>query len=112
MAAAGLAAIDSIEGEPARRTRLLGLALDLRGRLVLNGLIQPTSVSQIIPVVLGEPARTMAAAAELRRRGMFVPGIRPPSVPPGQSLLRISLTCLHTDRHIEDLIAALAEVVG
>jgi 8-amino-7-oxononanoate synthase len=43
---------------------------------------------------------------------MFVPAIRPPSVPEGQSLLRISLTCLHTEQQLEDLIAALAEVVG
>jgi 8-amino-7-oxononanoate synthase len=53
----------------------------------------------------------MAAAAELRRRGFFVPGIRPPSVPEGQSLLRISLTCLHTEQQLNDLVAALRDVL-
>ena len=51
-----------------------------------------------------------AAAHELRLRGFFVPGIRPPSVPEGQSLLRISLTCLHTDDQIDALVAALCDV--
>jgi len=53
----------------------------------------------------------MAAAAQLRSRGFFVPGIRPPSVPEGQSMLRISLTSLHTEQQLDDLVAALAEVV-
>jgi len=110
MAAAGLASLESIEREPERRRRLLELALNLRGRLVLSGLIQPTSLSQIVPLILGEPARTLAATAELRRRGFFVPAIRPPSVPQGQSLLRISLTSMHTEQQVDNLVAALAEV--
>jgi 8-amino-7-oxononanoate synthase len=63
-----------------------------------------------VPVILGDAERTMAVAAELRRRGFFVPGIRPPSVPEGQSLLRISLTYLHTIEQIDNLVAALREV--
>jgi 8-amino-7-oxononanoate synthase len=76
----------------------------------LAALIRPTALSQIVPIFLGDANRTMAAAAELRRRGFFVPGIRPPSVPEGQSLLRISLTCLHTPEQIDALVAALCEV--
>ena len=41
--------------------------------------------------------------------GFFVPGIRPPSVPAGQSLLRISLTSSHAEQQIDDLVAALRE---
>ena len=81
----------------------------LRTRLQASGLNTGNSLSQIIPVILGDADRTMAAAAELRRRGFFVPGIRPPSVPEGQSLLRISLTCLHTEEQIDALVAALCE---
>jgi 8-amino-7-oxononanoate synthase len=110
VAAAGLAALDIVQREPERRKKLQVLALDLRERLVEAGLIKPTSLSQIVPVILGAAERTMAAAAELRRRGYFVPGIRPPSVPEGQSLLRFSLTCLHTEQQIEELVAALADV--
>jgi 8-amino-7-oxononanoate synthase len=45
-------------------------------------------------LVIGDADRTMSLAASLREAGFFVPGIRPPSVPEGQSLLRISL-CYH-----------------
>lgn len=85
------------------------MALDLRKRLYSLGLIEIDFLTQIIAVILGDPNRTMSAAAKLRERGFFVPGIRPPSVPEGQSLLRISLTCLHTVEQIDELVAALCE---
>jgi 7-keto-8-aminopelargonate synthetase-like enzyme len=110
IAAAGLAALQIIRDEPQRRNQLLATAAELRRRLILAGMIEPGSVSQIVPVTLGDPSRALSAAAELRQRGFFVPAIRPPSVPEGQSLLRISLTCLHTQQHIHDLVAALTEV--
>ena len=52
----------------------------------------PTPRSQIVPVILGTDARTMAAAAALQDAGFDVRGIRPPTVPPGTSRLRLSLT--------------------
>jgi 8-amino-7-oxononanoate synthase len=64
------------------------------------------STSQIIPVFLGTPHVTMQLASSLRDQGLFVPGIRPPSVPDGESLLRISLSCSHTDDHIDRLVHA------
>jgi len=112
LAAAGLAALEIVRHQPERRAKLLSLAGELGRKLEARGFHAPTSRSQIVPLILGEPNRTMAAAAELRRRGYFVPGIRPPSVPAGQSLLRISLTCLHTAEHLDGLVAALAEVAG
>jgi 8-amino-7-oxononanoate synthase len=111
VAAAGLAALDICRREPDRLRKLQQSALYLRGALALRQLIRPTLPSQIVPIILGDADRTMAAAAELRRRGFFVPGIRPPSVPEGQSLLRISLTCLHTVEQIDNLVAALTDVV-
>jgi 8-amino-7-oxononanoate synthase len=111
LAAVGLAALDIVVQEPGRRDRLLQLARQLQTRLAAVGLVSETPGSQIVPVVLQDPQTVMTAAAELRRRGYFVPGIRPPSVPTGQSLLRISLSCLHTDEQIDaaaDAIVAVA----
>ncbi len=110
--AAAIIALDILHTEPQRRERLGQLARYLFGRLVERNLLRSMPIAHIVPVILGDADRTMAAAAELRRRGFFVPGIRPPSVPEGQSLLRISLTCLHTEQQIDDLVAALLEVVG
>jgi 8-amino-7-oxononanoate synthase len=110
VAAAGLAALTIIESQPLRGDKLLERASHLRARLRGLGLNTGKSQSQIIPVILGDAARTMAAAAALRERGFFVPGIRPPSVPEGQSLLRISLTALHSEQQLEALITALVAV--
>src|SRR4029453_19368862 len=94
-AAAGLWALEIVRQEPQRRRELVVKSAVLRTRLSHLRIFDSISPSQIIPVVLGDANRTMAAAAELRRRGFVVPGIRPPSVPDGQSLLRISLPCMH-----------------
>jgi 8-amino-7-oxononanoate synthase len=54
----------------------------------------------------------MKASAALLERGMVVPAIRPPSVPPGTSRLRVALSAGHTDDQVESLQIALEEVVG
>ena len=110
-AAAALAALEIVRNHPQRRVELLGASAALRMRLSGEGLDVGNSESQIIPVILGSPERALAAAAELRRRGYFVPAIRPPSVPPGQSLLRISVTWRHSHRQLEDLAQAIIEVI-
>jgi 8-amino-7-oxononanoate synthase len=110
VAAAGLAALNVVRRRADWRTELVGKADNLRHRLQRLGFDTGGSQSQIVPVILGGASRTLAAAAELRRRGFFVPPIRPPSVPEGQSLLRISLTYLHTEKQIDDLVAALRDL--
>ena len=49
-------------------------------------------------------------AEQLFARGLYVPAIRPPSVPPGQSRLRISLSAAHDAAMIARLVQALAEI--
>jgi 7-keto-8-aminopelargonate synthetase-like enzyme len=74
--------------------------------------VAPGHGSPIIPVVLGDERRALAAAAALLERGLLVPAIRPPTVASGTSRLRIALSAAHTDRQVGMLVAALAEVVG
>jgi 8-amino-7-oxononanoate synthase len=93
-----------------RREGLLELSKRTRDALRSHGFDIGASESQIVPVILGDARRAVAASAELREMGFFVPAIRPPSVPDGQSRLRISLTALHTSQHVDDLIAALLGV--
>jgi 8-amino-7-oxononanoate synthase len=74
--------------------------------------IRPGHPSPIIPVVLGEEAVALAAAAALEERGLLVPAIRPPTVPPGTSRLRVALSAAHTDEQVELLADALAGALG
>ena len=64
-----------------------------------------------MPVIVGEPGRAVAAAAALAEAGFFVPAIRPPSVPEGESLLRVSLSWLHDDETLERLATAIIDHV-
>jgi 8-amino-7-oxononanoate synthase len=74
--------------------------------------IAPGHPSPIIPVVLGDERRALAASAALLERGLLVPAIRPPTVAPGTSRLRIALSAAHTDDQIALLADALRETVG
>ena len=91
MAVAASAALDRIEQAGDLRERLKTLMVDASENICAP-LGLPAPRSQIVPVILGEDRRAMAAAAALQQAGFDVRGIRPPTVPPGTSRLRISLT--------------------
>jgi 8-amino-7-oxononanoate synthase len=74
--------------------------------------VRPGHSSPIIPFVCGEEQATLAAAAALAERGLLVPAIRPPTVAPGTSRLRVTLSAAHTDAQVDLLCAALAAVLG
>jgi 8-amino-7-oxononanoate synthase len=67
------------------------------------------SPTPIQPVIVGSAERALAAAGRLRERGFLVPAIRPPTVPPDTSRLRVSLSAAHADAELEALATALAE---
>lgn len=108
--AAAIAAIEIVKREPQRRVSLLRAAAELRARLDADGWNTGESESQIIPIVIGDADRTMDLASRLRDAGFFVPGIRPPSVPEGESLLRLSLCYHHTAEMIGGLTEALRKL--
>jgi 7-keto-8-aminopelargonate synthetase-like enzyme len=73
--------------------------------------VRPGHPSPIVPFVIGDETATLTAAQELLARGLLVPAIRPPTVAPGTSRLRVTLSAAHTDAQIEALLAALDEVL-
>jgi 8-amino-7-oxononanoate synthase len=111
LAAAGLASLEYVRDEPHRRQQLLAASASLRRALIERGYRIGATQSQIIPIYIGAAERAMQAAQTLRDAGLWVPGIRPPSVPEGESLLRISLSYAHTPAMIEQLLAELSRVL-
>ncbi len=68
--------------------------------------------SPILPYLCGEERRAVEAAATLLSHGIVVPAIRPPTVAPGTSRLRVALSAAHTDEQIDRLVTGLAVVFG
>ena len=108
--AAALAALEIVSQEPERRRRLLANAAQVRSQLTELGWDIGRSASQIVPIRIGSAVETMRLATKLRERGLWVAGIRPPSVPREQSQLRIALSAAHTDDMLDSLVVALAEL--
>jgi 8-amino-7-oxononanoate synthase len=74
-------------------------------------LLRPGHPSPIVPVLLGDEARTVEASEALLADGFLVPAIRPPTVAPGTCRLRIALSAAHDPADIERLRDALARIV-
>jgi 8-amino-7-oxononanoate synthase len=73
--------------------------------------VAPGHPSPIVPVVLGDEQRALDASKHLLDvHGLLVPAIRPPTVAPGTSRLRIALSAAHTDDEVDRLAKALAEL--
>lgn len=64
-------------------------------------------VSPIVPVVVGTEAAALAASASMRSLGLYVPAVRPPTVPPGKCRLRVSLSAAHRPEDIDRLVQAI-----
>jgi len=73
--------------------------------------VKPGHPSPIIPLVIGDERAALHASQALAERGILIPAIRPPTVPPGTSRLRLALSAAHTDQMIDNLIDALVELV-
>ena len=106
-AAAALAAVDIVRsprGE-ALRARLAGHV-----ERVARSVGRPGHRSPIVPVIIGDEADAVRASSDLLALGLWVPAIRPPTVPRGTSRLRITLSSAHTDDQVDRLVAALARL--
>jgi 8-amino-7-oxononanoate synthase len=78
-----------------------------RARLRAAGYDPGPSTTHIVPILLGESRSSVEIAAAARDRGVLTVPIRPPTVPEGTARLRISLTRLHADEHLDALVEAL-----
>ncbi len=110
IAAAMSASLDLMQ-EDRERLKHLRTLIDFFGdSLKLQYAKLPFSQTAIQPVLIGDNATTLAFAEALRDRHMFVPAIRPPTVPQGTSRLRVSISAAHSADDLFDLITALTDL--
>ena len=93
--AASLAALDIVASEPDRRQQVIDNARQLRCLLQELG-IDAGGAAHVIPLPTGNPERTMRLSTQLLEERVFVQGIRPPTVPPATSRLRVTVMSTHT----------------
>jgi len=95
-AAAARAAVRIVQSEPWRRQHVLELSSRWGAKV------------PIVPLIVGNAEEAVRVSERLRRQGILVPAIRPPSVPEGTARLRISLTAGHGVEDVQRLMQALA----
>jgi 8-amino-7-oxononanoate synthase len=102
--------MEIVRAEPQRRRRVCELAERLRATLRKAGLDPLASIGPIVPVVLGEARKALVTSKTMLDAGFLVPAIRPPTVPPGTSRLRISLCAAHEEADIDALAENLVRL--
>lgn len=101
-AAAALAALDLIAAEPERCAAPVA-----RAQRFTRALGLPDATSAIVPIILGEAATALAAAAALEEAGFLAVAIRPPTVPAGTARLRLAFSAAHTEAEVDRLVEAV-----
>ena len=114
LASALQASLQLIEKEEWRREHLQRLIKRLRQGLHQALQTSPwrlgDSLTAIQPLFIGANKAALAVMDGLQRRSLWVPAIRPPTVPEGTARLRIALSAAHTEADIDQLVEALIEL--
>jgi glycine C-acetyltransferase/8-amino-7-oxononanoate synthase len=101
--AGALAALALLEARPELVAKLRSNSAALRGELIREGFDIGESRTQILPIVIGDPEAAVRACEAALERGVFAQAIRPPTVPPMTSRLRLAVMASH---RIDELRAA------
>jgi glycine C-acetyltransferase len=110
IAAMAMAALEIVEREPQRRTKLWENTVYFKEGLEKLGFNTGMSETPICPILIGDNALTMEADRRLMGRGVFIQGIRPPTVPPQGSRLRAVLMATHTEKDLKSALDAFQAV--
>ncbi|MDO8414252.1 MAG: 8-amino-7-oxononanoate synthase [Gallionellaceae bacterium] len=102
-----LTSLHLLQQESWRREQLQKLIAQLQGGLQGLPWKPMSSSTPIQPLLVGDNEAALALSTTLRAHGLWVPAIRPPTVPQGSARLRISLSAAHTEQDVQQLITAL-----
>lgn len=112
LAHALLTSLQLIRQDVWRRERLVQLIRLLRQKLQPLPWPLLPSETPIQPLLAGKNQEAIRLDSALRERGIWVPAIRPPTVPQGMARLRISLSAAHTETDVQQLSMTLHELAG
>jgi 8-amino-7-oxononanoate synthase len=68
------------------------------------------SGTPIIPIIIGDEEKTLKVSKLLKENGIYIPAVRPPSVPKGSSRIRITLMSNHSNKHLDKLKKVLKKI--
>jgi 8-amino-7-oxononanoate synthase len=110
LAEAAKVSLELIGQENWRRERLFRHIARLRAAATEKDLHLCASRSPIQPLMMGRNETALYWAEQLRTRGIWVPAIRPPTVPANGARLRVSLSAAHDDDDLDRLIESLGGI--
>ena len=109
--AAASAALSVLKADPGRVAQLRENVQHFVSELSKRG-ISAASESAIIPIMVGDERRALAASMALEERGFLIPAIRYPTVALGAARLRVAIMSAHTPVQLSEAAAAIAEVTA
>ncbi|MDR3124863.1 MAG: 8-amino-7-oxononanoate synthase [Endomicrobium sp.] len=107
LAAMAIESLEIIKESDSDRKHLHNISKILKNKLKDLGFDIGKSESQIIPVITGTIEKTEKLSSQLLKNNIYVPSIKPPTVPNGKARIRISLTSGHSVKDIHLLINSL-----
>lgn len=110
MAVAAIAALKIIKKDRQRRMRLWKNRQFLYAGLQDIGFTLTETQSPILPILLKNPETALDMSKRLLAAGIFIPAIRPPTVPKGSSRLRLTVTSEHTTTQLNRVLDALRHI--
>ena len=108
--AAAYAALQELQTNPSLVDQVLGNAQYMRRALLEAGLAVGGTVTPILPIMVGEAALAMEMAQKLKAEGLIVSAIRPPTVAPGASRLRLTVSAAHERSDLERAVEIITKI--
>ena len=108
--AAARTAIQLIQQEPERRTKLWNNRNHMYQGLQAMGCRMTQTQSPILPIIVNDPELAVDMSHQLREKGLYIPAIRPPTVPKGTSRLRVTVTAEHSQEHIDSALQTIQQL--
>ena len=101
--------MELVEHGQQRRNQLSRLINRFRAEAAAMGYELMPSATPIQPIMIGDPHEAVRLSQSLEQQGILVTAIRPPTVPQGESRLRVTFSAAHSEDQLDQLLAALKD---